>query len=110
MMKFSPMESRTDSKSLDSLLKSLSISGPILTPLYSFHLAVQGLFTKGPCGKEEQVGTPIPTESLHFSVRSYFFPSVKPAKNEPEGWISISDTFSTGKVPLDFLAYLLQMS
>lgn len=46
MMKFSPMESRTDSKSLDSLLKSLSISGPILTPLYSFHLAVQGLFTQ----------------------------------------------------------------
>lgn len=46
MMKSFPLGSRTDSQSADSSLEWFFIAGPILTPLYTILLGVQGLSTQ----------------------------------------------------------------
>lgn len=54
MMKFSPIDFRTDSQFPDSSLKWFSIAGPILTSLYFIPLLFKVCSPEGLCGEEEQ--------------------------------------------------------
>lgn len=106
MMK-SPVGSKEDLQSPDSLVELPSTAGPILIHLYPILLAVQGLYMpRGHIGRRDSYSyTHRDPASLW---KKLVLPSGKPTKNESEGRVSVSDSLSREEVSPRPLTHLPQ--